>query len=101
MATHVIVGAGQAGAWAAVAMRQAGFAGRILLIGDEVWRPYERPPLSKSLLIEDPEPPLLYFHPEQRYAELGIDLVLGIAVEAVQPDAHRIALADGRTLDYD
>ena len=46
-ATHIIVGAGQAGAWAAVSMRQAGFAGRILLIGEEPWRPYQRPPLSK------------------------------------------------------
>ena len=52
-------------------MRQAGFAGRILLIGEEAWRPYERPPLSKAVLTEDPEPPVLYFHPEQRYAEQG------------------------------
>jgi 3-phenylpropionate/trans-cinnamate dioxygenase ferredoxin reductase subunit len=96
-----VVGAGQAGGWAAVAMRQAGFAGRILLIGDEQWRPYERPPLSKGVLTEDLEPPILYFHPEQRYAEMGIELLLGTAVEAVEPDAHRILLADGRALDYD
>jgi NADPH-dependent 2,4-dienoyl-CoA reductase/sulfur reductase-like enzyme len=82
-------------------MRQAGFAGRILLIGDEQWRPYERPPLSKAVLTEDPEPPILYFHPEQRYAELRIELLLGTAVEAVEPDAHRILLADGRALGYD
>jgi 3-phenylpropionate/trans-cinnamate dioxygenase ferredoxin reductase component len=100
-ATHIVVGAGQAGGWAAVAMRQAGFAGRILLIGDEQWRPYERPPLSKAVLIEDPEPSILYFHPEQRYAELRIELLLGTAAEAVEPDAHRVLLADGRTLDYD
>ncbi len=96
-----MVGAGQAGAWAAVAMRQAGFAGRILLIGDEPWRPYERPPLSKAVLTEDPEPPILYFHPEQRYAELGIELLLGTAVATLEPDAHRVVLADGRALDYD
>ncbi len=54
--THIIVGAGQAGAWAAVSMRQAGFAGRIVVIGEEVWRPYERPPLSKAMLTVDPEP---------------------------------------------
>jgi NADPH-dependent 2,4-dienoyl-CoA reductase/sulfur reductase-like enzyme len=99
--THIVVGAGQAGAWAAVAMRQAGFAGRILLIGEETWRPYERPPLSKAVLTDDPEPPILYFHPEQRYAELGIELLLGSAVVAVQPDAHQVVLADGRVLDYD
>ncbi|HVC59711.1 MAG TPA: FAD-dependent oxidoreductase [Acetobacteraceae bacterium] len=99
--THIIVGAGQAGAWAAVAMRQAGFAGRILLIGEETWRPYERPPLSKAVLTEDPEPPILYFHPERRYAELQIELLLGTPAEAVEPDAHRVSLADGRVLDYD
>jgi 3-phenylpropionate/trans-cinnamate dioxygenase ferredoxin reductase subunit len=100
-ATHIVVGAGQAGAWAAVAMRQAGFAGRILLIGDEPWRPYERPPLSKAVLTEDPEPPVLYFHPEQRYVELQVELLLGAAVQTVEQDAHRVLLADGRALDYD
>jgi 3-phenylpropionate/trans-cinnamate dioxygenase ferredoxin reductase subunit len=99
--THIIVGAGQAGAWAAVAMRQAGFTGRILLIGEEPWRPYERPPLSKAMLTEDPEPPVLYFHPEQRYTELGIELLLGTAVGTVEPDAHRVLLTDGRVFDYD
>ena len=82
-------------------MRQAGFAGRILLIGEEPWRPYERPPLSKAVLTEDPEPPILYFHPEQRYAEHQIELLLGSAVAAVEPDAHRVVLADGRALEYD
>ncbi len=61
--THVIVGAGQAGGWAAIAMRQAGYGGRIVLVGEETWRPYERPPLSKEVLTDDPEPPIKYFHP--------------------------------------
>jgi NADPH-dependent 2,4-dienoyl-CoA reductase/sulfur reductase-like enzyme len=100
-ATHLIVGAGQAGAWAAVAMRQAGFTGRILLAGDEPWRPYERPPLSKAMLTADPEPPPLYFHPESRYAEQGIELLLGSAVVALDSAAHRATLADGRELAYD
>ena len=100
-ATHVIVGAGQAGAWAAVSMRQAGFAGRILLIGEEPWRPYQRPPLSKQVLTEDPEPPILHFHAEQRYAELDIEMVLGSAVTGIDPEAHRVVLTDGRAFDYD
>jgi 3-phenylpropionate/trans-cinnamate dioxygenase ferredoxin reductase component len=99
--THVIVGAGQAGGWAAVSMRQAGFTGRILLIGDEPWRPYQRPPLSKQVLIEDPEPPILHFHAEQRYAELDIEMLLGNAVSSIDPKAHRVLLADGRAFDYD
>lgn len=101
MTTHVIAGAGQAGAWAAIGMRQAGFTGRILLIGDEPWRPYERPPLSKAVLTDDPEPAVSYFHPEQRYAEQNIELILGTEVTAIDPDQHRIHLRDGRTLDYD
>ena len=44
---------------------------------------------------------MLYFHPEQRYAEQGIELLLGTAVEAVEAEAHRVVLGDGRALDYD
>jgi 3-phenylpropionate/trans-cinnamate dioxygenase ferredoxin reductase component len=99
--THVIVGAGQAGGWAAIAMRQAGFKGRILLIGEEPWRPYERPPLSKAVLTDDPEPPVAYFHPEERYAEQGIELLLGTAVGELEPAAQRARLSDGRSLPYD
>jgi 3-phenylpropionate/trans-cinnamate dioxygenase ferredoxin reductase subunit len=101
MTTHVIVGAGQAGGWAAIGMRQAGFDGRILLVGDEPWRPYERPPLSKAVLTDAAEPPIAYFHAEERYAEQRIELLLGTAVSEIESRAHRIRLADGRTLDYD
>jgi len=98
--THIIIGAGQAGGWAAVAMRQAGFVGRILLIGEEPWRPYERPPLSKAMLTEDPAPEVQYFHPEAKYAEQDIELLLGVPVAELDPVAHRVRLADGRALDY-
>ena len=100
-ATFVIVGAGQAGGWAAVTLRQSGFDGRILLIGEEIWRPYERPPLSKAVLTEDPEPSVLYFHPEARYAELGIELMLGMPADALDPDAHTMRMADGQVVVYD
>lgn len=99
--THVIVGAGQAGGWAAIAMRQAGYGGRILLVGEETWRPYERPPLSKEVLTQDPEPAVKYFHPEGRYAEHAIELLLGVAVQEVDIAGHLVRLSDGRTLGYD
>jgi 3-phenylpropionate/trans-cinnamate dioxygenase ferredoxin reductase subunit len=99
--THIIVGAGQAGSWAAVAMRQAGFDGRILLIGDEPWRPYERPPLSKATLTDEPEPPIAYFHAAERYAEQRIELLLGTAVTELHAEDHRVKLSDGRTLSYE
>jgi 3-phenylpropionate/trans-cinnamate dioxygenase ferredoxin reductase component len=99
--THIIVGAGQAGGWAAVAMRQAGFTGRILLVGEEPWRPYERPPLSKAVLTDEPEPPIAYFHAAERYAEQDIELLLDSEVTAVDSQAHHIRLRDGRSLPYD
>jgi 3-phenylpropionate/trans-cinnamate dioxygenase ferredoxin reductase component len=101
MVTHVIVGAGQAGGWAAIAMRQAGFDGRILLIGDEAWRPYERPPLSKAVLTDETEPPLQYFHTAERYAEQRIELLLGTRVSGIDPKAHSIELQEGTRIGYD
>ncbi len=99
--THIIIGAGQAGGWAATAMRQAGFAGRILLLGEEPWRPYERPPLSKAWLTE-PEPPAVqYFHKEERYAELDIDFHPNSEVIDLDPIGQRIRLADDSVLAYD
>jgi 3-phenylpropionate/trans-cinnamate dioxygenase ferredoxin reductase subunit len=99
--THIIVGAGQAGGWAAIGMRQAGFTGQILLIGEEPWRPYERPPLSKAVLTDDPEPPITYFHAAERYADQGIELLLGNDVTEIDGAAGRVRLRDGRSLAYD
>jgi NADPH-dependent 2,4-dienoyl-CoA reductase/sulfur reductase-like enzyme len=81
-------------------MRQAGFEGPILLIGEEPWRPYERPPLSKAMLTDDPEPVVTYFHTEERYAEMRIELLLGAAVTEIDTSGHSIRLADGRSYDY-
>jgi NADPH-dependent 2,4-dienoyl-CoA reductase/sulfur reductase-like enzyme len=99
--THIIVGAGQAGGWAAVAMRQAGFNGRVLLIGEEAWRPYERPPLSKTMLTAESLPQVAYFHPPEKYAEQNIELVHGTAVAEIEPVGKSIRLADGRGFGYD
>ena len=99
--THIIVGAGQAGGWAAIGMRQAGYSGRILLVGDEPWRPYERPPLSKAMLTDEPEPPVVFFHAAERYDEQGIELLLGTTVAELDPAAQCIRLSDGQRLDYD
>ncbi len=96
---HVIVGAGQAGGWAAVTMRRAGFTGEILLIGDEPWRPYERPPLSKAWLTETQEPKVPFLHDPSRYD--GIELLAGTRVEGILPGEQRLALSDGRVVPYD
>ena len=98
---HLIVGAGQAAAHAAVAMREAGFSGRILMVGEEPHRPYERPPLSKELLTADPEPPVAYFHDAARYAEHRIELLLGMHIAAFDHAALRATLSDGSSIPFD
>ncbi len=100
-AMTVIVGAGQAGAHAAVAARQAGLAGRLVLVGNEPHLPYERPPLSKAVLTEAAEPEPSWFFPAARYAELDIDILPGTAAVGIDMAAARVALADGRHLPFD
>ncbi len=97
----LILGAGQAGAHAAVAMRTAGLGGRVVLLGAEPHPPYDRPPLSKAALTEDPEPSPGWFFPPERYAALNIELLPGTAAEGIDLAAARVALAGGRAFPYD
>lgn len=96
----VIVGAGQAGAEVATGLRHAGFAGRIVLVGEEPHPPYRRPPLSKECLL-GPAPPGLLIKPEAAYAKAGIELVTGVRAVAVDRGAAAVHLGDGRVLGYD
>jgi len=75
--TFVIVGAGLAGAKAADTLREEGFDGRLVLVGAEVERPYERPPLSKEYLRGEVGREKVYVHDEGFYAEHDIELRLG------------------------
>ncbi|MDQ1021181.1 NAD(P)/FAD-dependent oxidoreductase [Streptomyces afghaniensis] len=96
----VIVGASLAGAKAAQALREEGFDGPLVLIGDESERPYERPPLSKGYLMDKDAREQIYVHPPQWYAEHDVDLRLGTAVTAVDPAAREVTLADGSRVGY-
>jgi 3-phenylpropionate/trans-cinnamate dioxygenase ferredoxin reductase subunit len=96
----VIVGAGQAGATAAAELRQNGFDGRVVLIGDEAHAPYERPPLSKDVLLQ-PDTARCQLFPDGFYEEHDIELRLGTRVSAIDVDAAHISLADGETLPFD
>lgn len=98
--THVVVGAGQAGAAAVDAMRTAGFTGRIVLIGDEPHLPYERPPLSKEMLVK-PESAHPVIHPAAYFAEKDIECRFGDAAVAIDPEAMRLDLASGETIVFD
>jgi len=99
--TFVIVGANLAGGRAALALRAEGFAGRIVLIGEEPDPPYERPPLSKEYLRGDiPKEKLLIAGPEV-YEDRRIDLMLGTRATRIDLHAHVVELDAGARIDYD
>ena len=99
--THVIVGASLAGAKAAETLRDEGFDGRIVLIGSEAERPYERPPLSKDYLRGEAGRDKVYVHPEGFYAEREIELRLDSTVVSLDTGAREVELDDGTRLGYD
>ncbi|UQA95975.1 NAD(P)/FAD-dependent oxidoreductase [Streptomyces halobius] len=87
----VIVGAGIAGVQTAVALREQGWRGAIILLGDEPHRPYDRPPLSKAVLLGKAEGSAF----DVDFDGLGIDLHLGRRVTALRPEAHVVETAEG------
>jgi 3-phenylpropionate/trans-cinnamate dioxygenase ferredoxin reductase subunit len=97
----VIVGASLAGAKAAETLREEGFSGGVVLLGEETERPYERPPLSKGYLLGKDEKTSIYVHDEGWYAQNDVDLRLGASVTALDPAARQVRLADGETVGYD
>ena len=97
---HVIVGASLAGAKAAEALREEGFDGPLVMIGEESERPYERPPLSKDYLLGKADRETIYVHPQEWYAEHDVDLRLGVEVTSIDRAAHEVSLADGRQAGY-
>src|SRR5665811_1621913 len=83
--SFVIVGASLAGAKAAETLRSEGFEGRLVLIGEETERPYERPMLSKEYLRGDKPAAKLYVHDEAFYADNDIELLTGTHVASLDP----------------
>jgi 3-phenylpropionate/trans-cinnamate dioxygenase ferredoxin reductase subunit len=98
--TFIIVGASVAGAKAAEELRTAGFDGRLLLIGAERERPYERPPLTKDYLRGESPREKAYVHEQSFYEEHRIELETDATVTELDPAQSRIKLADGGTFDY-
>ncbi|MFF5988806.1 NAD(P)/FAD-dependent oxidoreductase [Prauserella flavalba] len=96
-----VIGAGLAGASAAVALRERGFSGRIRLIGAESHLPYERPPLSKEFLGGDLPAERLAVHPADAYAEWEIELVLGRPATRLRPAERAVELAGGTRIGAD
>ena len=99
--THVIAGAGLAGAKAAEALRAEGFEGRIVLVGEEPELPYERPPLSKDYMRGESPREQARVHPEGWYADHDVELLRDTAVTATDTGAGRVTLSTGDALAYD
>ncbi|GGT18122.1 ferredoxin [Streptomyces kurssanovii] len=99
--TFVIVGGGLAGAKAAETLRAEGFTGRVILIGDERDRPYERPPLSKAYLTGKDERDSAFVHDPAWYARADIELHLGQTVVSIDRESRSVRLGDGTVVHYD
>jgi 3-phenylpropionate/trans-cinnamate dioxygenase ferredoxin reductase subunit len=99
--TYVIVGASLAGAKAAEALREEGFDGRVVLLGMEAERPYERPPLSKDYLRGESEREKVYVHPAGFYDDNDIELRTSVEVERIDTGAREVELAGGERIGYD
>ncbi len=99
--TFVILGAGQAGGRAAETLRREGFDGRVVLVGDEPERPYERPPLSKGILLGESAPEQAFLRPIEYYVEQDIELRLGVQAIGVDAANRLVELSDGDSLQYD
>jgi len=97
----VIIGAGQAGAQAVASLRSEGYGGEIVMVGDEVYPPYQRPPLSKTYLAGTFERERLFLKPDAFYTEAKCELVLGVRATAIDRAARRVSLTDGWLPDYD
>jgi NADPH-dependent 2,4-dienoyl-CoA reductase/sulfur reductase-like enzyme/nitrite reductase/ring-hydroxylating ferredoxin subunit len=96
----VIVGAGAAGLAAALAVRDAGYAGPVALVGAEDTPPIDRPNLSKDYLAGSAPEEWMPLRPPGFYAERGIDLATGVAAVELDVRARRVTLADGRVLPF-
>ncbi len=98
--TIVIVGAGQAGASAILELRGNQFAGKIILIGDEVHLPYERPPLSKDVILK-PEEIKVEILSEEKLATLDVTHIRGNGVVKINPEEKTVELQKGDVIAYD
>nr|MBA2295617.1 FAD-dependent oxidoreductase [Actinomycetota bacterium] len=99
--THVIVGASLAGATAAETLREEGFDGRIVLVGAEPDRPYERPPLSKDFIRGETVREKAFVHAEGFYGEREIELRTSATVTAIDPASSVVVIGDSERLRYD
>jgi 3-phenylpropionate/trans-cinnamate dioxygenase ferredoxin reductase subunit len=99
--TVVVVGASLAGGTAAATLRDEGFDGRIILIGDEPERPYQRPPLSKTYLRGEASRDAMLVRPDDWWGAEGVEIRLGARVTALDPADRTVTLSGGEAIAFD
>ncbi|MEO8223394.1 MAG: FAD-dependent oxidoreductase [Gammaproteobacteria bacterium] len=99
--TVVIAGAGHAAGQTIVSLRQGGYTGHIILVGEEPYLPYQRPPLSKKYLAGELDVPRLLVRQEKFYAEHAVEVLLGTRVTGIDRSARSVTLSTGKRLGYD
>lgn len=97
----VIVGGGMAGARAIVSLRANGFQGPVTLVGEETLLPYDRPPLSKAMLLEETEPQPVHLLDDGMIHSLNAVFVRGVKATGIDRKARALVLEDGRAIAYD
>lgn len=97
----VIAGAGHASGQVVASLRQHKFDGEIVLVGDEPYLPYQRPPLSKKFLAGELPAERLYVKPESFYDDPAITLRLGTSIAAIDREAKCLKIEDGEDIGYD
>ncbi|GAA5017832.1 phenylpropionate dioxygenase ferredoxin reductase subunit [Acinetobacter puyangensis] len=98
--TIAIIGAGQAGASAILELRHHQYTGKIILIGDEAHLPYERPPLSKDVILK-PDETKVEILSKQKLQELDVTVILNSKVKKLNREAHSVELESGEHIYYD
>jgi 3-phenylpropionate/trans-cinnamate dioxygenase ferredoxin reductase subunit len=98
--TYVIIGAGQAGGWAAKTLRDQGFEGRVVIYGDENFAPHERPPLSKEVLLGQAEKDSCLLWPPGTLEDAHIEMCLGVSVKSIDSDNHLLTLDSGKKVTW-
>ncbi|MHB0773030.1 NAD(P)/FAD-dependent oxidoreductase [Bradyrhizobium sp. 1.29L] len=101
MRRHVIVGAGLAGHRAALALRSHSRDDQIILLGDEIHRPYDRPPLSKEFLLSGLDGTRPFLSKETDYEALGVEYLSGTFVTTINRGNRTVHSSDGRAYPYD
>jgi len=99
--TVVIVGAGHAAGQFIASLKQKKFGGKIILLGEEAYLPYQRPPLSKKFLAGDLERTRLLFKPESFYADMNLEIRLNTRVTSISRSDKTVVTADGQSIAYD